>query len=149
MNSTIETISIEKVFPASLHAVWNSWTDPECIMQWFGSDPNGKVLKASLDVRPGGHFEITFQDGDMTKHTCTGKYTEVLEFSKLSFTWMWKSEPGVESLVTVLLTAKGNITKMQFEHANTGNESKHAYYKGWQDTFSKLERILSSNYLSE
>jgi uncharacterized protein YndB with AHSA1/START domain len=53
------------------------------------SDPKGKGLKAELDVRPGGYFEITFQDSDRTEHTCSGFYDEVRVLSKLTFSWQW------------------------------------------------------------
>jgi uncharacterized protein YndB with AHSA1/START domain len=111
-------------------------------MYWFGSDPEGKVLKAELEVRPGGKFEVTFQDSDLTEHICSGMYEEVLPLNKLTFSWHWKSEPGIESFITLLLTPEGKSTKMQFEHKNLGSGSEHDYAKGWQNTFSKLERML-------
>ncbi|MEP7322881.1 MAG: SRPBCC domain-containing protein [Saprospiraceae bacterium] len=144
MEEINETILIKKIFNASLEEVWKAWTDPEYIMKWFGSDPNGKVLKASIDVKPDGHFEITFQDSDSTEHTCTGVYKDVQILKKLAFTWMWKNEPGVESFVTILFQTEGYSTRMHFEHAGTGTESKHGYYQGWLDTFSKLDRVLST-----
>lgn len=97
-------------------------------------------------MRPGGQFEITFCDSDSTEHTCTGIYKEVQNLEKLTFTWMWKNEPGVESFVSIVFQAEGNSTRMQFEHAKTGTESKHAYYKGWLATFSKLERMLNPGF---
>lgn len=140
------TILIKKIINASLEEVWKAWTDPDRVMLWFGSDPQGSVLFATLDVKLGGCFEITFQDADHTEHNCSGKYLEVLEFNKLRFTWNWKSEPGVESFITIVFQAEGNSTYMLFEHAKTGTDSKHAYYKGWLTTFSKLERMLNPGF---
>ena len=102
-------------------------------------------MRAELDVRPGGRFEITFMDADGTEHTCYGVYAEAQRCNKLSFTWTWKSEPGVESLVTLLLTPVNHLTKMVFEHAHVGNASKHNYLVGWQTTFAKLEQALNKN----
>jgi uncharacterized protein YndB with AHSA1/START domain len=126
--------------------VWKAWTDPSLIKKWFGSDPNGTVLNADLDVRPGGRFEVTFTDSDLTEHTCRGTYDEVQPFRKLSFSWSWQSEPGAESFITLSLAAKDNDTIMHFQQANPGNASKHNYVKGWNDTFSKLERLLTSPF---
>jgi uncharacterized protein YndB with AHSA1/START domain len=122
-----------------------AWTEPTVIMKWFGSDPKGKVLSAKLDVRPGGSFEVVFKDADQTEHTCRGIYTEIEKLSKLIFTWHWKSEPSVESFIVLLLTEEGKSTKMQFEHLNFGNGSKHDYVKGWQSTFLKLQQLLCDN----
>lgn len=141
MGTDNSSIFIVSTINSSIESVWEAWTRPSLIMKWFGSDPNGKVLKAELDVRPGGYFEITFQDSDLTEHTCSGIYNEVQAFSKLTFSWQWKSEPGVESFIILLLTPEGKSTRMQFEHKNLGSGSKHDYIKGWQSTFSKLERV--------
>lgn len=134
-----DIITIDAIISAPIENVWKAWTDPVLILDWFGSDPNGKGIKAKMNVRPGGSFEITFRDADQTEHTCSGVYADVQEFSKLSFTWTWKSESGVESFVTVVLTPQNNFTQMIFEHAYIGTASKHDYLNGWQTTFSKLE----------
>ena len=136
------SIFLEIIFKSPIERIWEAWTNSTLIMNWFGSDPKGKVLKAELDVRPGGYFEITFQDSDLAMHTCSGIYNEVQALSKLTFSWQWKSEPGVESFIILLLTPEGKSTRMQFEHKNLGSDSKHDYAKGWQNTFSKLERML-------
>jgi uncharacterized protein YndB with AHSA1/START domain len=136
------SIFLEASFHSSIEKVWEAWTNPAKVMKWFGSDPKGKVLRAELDVRPGGYFEVTFQDADLTEHTCSGIYNEVVKPHKLAFSWQWKSEPGFTSFVIVLLTSEGHRTKMQFEHKNLGSGSKHNYAKGWESTFSKLERLL-------
>lgn len=143
MTTDDASIFLEKTFKSPIEKIWESWTNPTLIMNWFGSDPKGKVLKAALDVRPGGYFEITFQDSDLTEHTCSGIYDEVQALSKLTFSWQWKSEPGVESFITLLLTPEGKYTRMQFEHKHLGSHSKHDYAIGWQSTFAKLERLLS------
>jgi uncharacterized protein YndB with AHSA1/START domain len=140
-----DTVVIDTIIHAPVKKVWQAWTDAEHILHWFGSDPNGKGLKASLDVRPGGAYEITFQDSNQTSHTCYGAYLEVVQFSKLKFTWNWKSEPGVESMVTVVLTAEGNNTRMKFEHACVGTASMHNYLHGWTGTFTKLDRVLTGD----
>lgn len=144
MEKADDSIAIDIVISAPIQKVWAAWTDPAIVLTWFGSDPRGKGLKATLDVRPGGSFEVTFQDSDQTEHTCSGVYSIVREFTTLAFSWTWKNEPGVESLVTVLLIPEGDWTRMKFEHAHLGSESKHNYLSGWKSTFNKLERALGA-----
>ena len=138
-----DTVFIEHEFRAGAEAVWNAWTQPHLAKQWFGSDPEGIGLYAEMNVQPGGHFEVTFQNSDGAQHTCSGIYKEVHPHHKLSFSWEWKNEPGVQSLVTILLVPQGSNTLMQFEHAHVGFDSAHNYEKGWKDTFLKLDRILT------
>lgn len=147
MNKDInnDAVFIETTIHAPVEKVWAAWTDPVVIMQWFGSDPNGEVLSAETDLRPGGNFEVTFKDSDQTEHTCSGIYKEIEPLKKLTFTWHWKSEPDVESFIVLLLTGEDKSTRMQFEHMNFGSGSIHDYVIGWQNTFLKLERLLCSN----
>jgi uncharacterized protein YndB with AHSA1/START domain len=136
-------ICIETIINAPVEKVWQAWTVPDIILQWFGSDPNGRGISAALDVKPGGSFEISFSDSDGTAHTCNGGYILVEKFTKLKFSWTWKSEPGVTSFVTVVLTPENDNTQMNFTHANIGNASRHNYLQGWNATFTKLKMVLS------
>jgi uncharacterized protein YndB with AHSA1/START domain len=138
-----DTVFIEQEFSVTTNKVWEAWTEPSLVSKWFGSDPNGKVLKAVMDVQAGGYFEVTFANSDGAEHTCSGRYKEVQPFNKLSFTWEWKNEPGAQSFVTVLLQPNGNDALMQFEHAHVGFASAHNYLEGWNSTFLKLERVLA------
>jgi uncharacterized protein YndB with AHSA1/START domain len=127
-----------------IEKTWEAWTDPALILKWFGSDPNGEGIKAEMDVQAGGKFEISFVDSNGTEHTCSGVYVVVEKPVELSFSWSWKSEPGVESLVTVSFIDKKKSTLMQFEHANLGSASKHDYLQGWQSTFAKLVKVVGN-----
>ncbi len=142
-DKTDDSISLEIKIPSPVQDVWKAWTDPVLILKWIGSDPKGEGLKAQLDVRPGGMFEISFRGSDGVEHTCFGMYTEVKEFRKLIFSWEWKSEPGVESFVTIELTPDSDHTRMDFEHSHVGNHSRHNYQAGWKATFEKLTHLLN------
>lgn len=135
---------IERYFEAPPEKVWRSWTDPEIVRRWFGSDPAGTVTGAQLDVRPGGNFAVSFVDADGTAHICSGVYATVRAGAGLSFTWRWASEPDHESFVTVRLEPAGPGTRMHFEHARLGAASQHDYTNGWQRTFDKLARVLGA-----
>lgn len=135
-------VILEWNFDVSVEKVWQAWTDPDRIKLWFGSDPEGTVLEATLDVVPEGRFEISFQDSDGTRHTCRGTYTGIEVLSSLNFTWSWASEPGHISFVKVLLKPQVEGTRLYFEHAGLNADSAHNYMTGWKNTFRKLERIL-------
>lgn len=145
MQQSTDIITIETKIHAFVEQVWSAWTEPSVISKWFGSDADGKVLDAKMEVKPGGSFKINFANGDGSQHTCFGIYEEVKPFSKLSFNWQWKEEPGVNSFVTVLLTKENNFTRMQFTHAHVGTASAHNYLEGWKSTFKKLEKVLVTN----
>jgi uncharacterized protein YndB with AHSA1/START domain len=135
-------IRIEIRIEASLQKVWEAWTDPDIILQWIGSEPESKGLSAELQVHPGGKFEIHFLSSDQTEHVCFGVYREVVAYNKLSFSWQWKSEPDVESLVSLSLKPVGQLTLMHFEHRGVGYQSAHNYTEGWKGAFLKLNKLL-------
>jgi uncharacterized protein YndB with AHSA1/START domain len=114
MGILVNAIKIDIKIDAPIEKVWEAWTNPYIILNWFGSDPNGQVLKARLDVYPGGNFEIAFRDSDLTEHVCYGVYSDVKEFTKLSFSWRWKSEPGTESFVKISLKPEGGCYNNEF-----------------------------------
>ena len=129
-------------FSQSPMRVWQAWTDAEMIKQWFGSDPQGLVLWAHVDLRVGGCFEVTFINSDNSKYTCTGSYKEIDIYRKLTFTWMWRDRPGPLELVTVRLEEEREGAAMEFEHTNIDPNTTHNYLDGWKSTFSKLERLF-------
>jgi uncharacterized protein YndB with AHSA1/START domain len=137
-----DSVRLETRIHSSARDVWKAWTDPELILKWIGSDPDGEGLKAQMDTRPGGKYEISFRNSDGSKHTCFGIYIEVLEFRNLAFSWEWENEPGVVSIVEISLTPDGDDTMMQFVHAHVGNLSMHDYHAGWESTFVKLNQLL-------
>ena len=139
-----DAINLTIKIHAPIEDLWKAWTHPTLVLKWFGSDPKGVGLDARLNVQVGGIYEISFRGSDGIAHTCYGVYREVKEFRKLVFSWTWKSEPGVESLVTIHLLREGENTFMQFEHAHVGNKSMHNYLAGWQAAFDKLDRMLNS-----
>jgi uncharacterized protein YndB with AHSA1/START domain len=138
-------VRVDWKFAAPPAKIWEAWTEPHVVRQWFGSDPNGEVLDAFLDVRPGGSFEVTFANGDGTPYTASGVYKKVEPHRLLKFSWGWRNEPGIETAITVALFADGTGTRMQFEHAGLIHASSHDYASGWRSTFAKMERAVASS----
>lgn len=136
------TLSIEWRFDHPPALVWRAWTDPEWIAGWVGSDPKGTVLNVRTDVRPGGHFEFTFADSDGTVHTARGVYGTVDPQRRLTFSWGWASEAGIETSITVALSADGTGTLMHFDHSGLGHATSHDYGVGWRSTFKKVQQLI-------
>ena len=125
--------------------VWQAWTDPAIAKVWFGSDPNGKVLAAKMDVRIHGVFSVTFANSDGTEFTAQGIYKEVNEPKRLVFTWGWANQPEVNELISLEFSPDGAGTLMTFEQSNIDpSTSMHNYEEGWRSTFQKLERALET-----
>ena len=56
-------IRITRIYDAPLKAVWDAWTDPEQVAQWWG--PRGFTITThSKDLRPGGNWNYTMHGPD-------------------------------------------------------------------------------------
>ncbi|MEI9910501.1 MAG: SRPBCC domain-containing protein [Bacteroidota bacterium] len=141
-SNTVNEIFVERIFDAGVSLLWKAWTEPELIKLWFGSDPDGTVENVKMDVQPGGAFEITFSDSDLTQHTCRGTFLTIIEHKSLVYSWEWKSEPGHISEVAVSFQSLGEKTKIVLEHKNLDPASRHGYTDGWNGALTKIERIL-------
>jgi uncharacterized protein YndB with AHSA1/START domain len=137
------SVTVDHHFDAAPEVVWDAWTDPAVVRRWWGSDPDGVVTSAALDVRPGGRFAISFEDSSGDHHTCTGEYLRVDKMIGLDFTWSWLSETNPPSRVSVVFAADEAGTRMRFVHGELRGGSDHEYAEGWRRTFAKLDRILA------
>src|SRR6476620_904693 len=72
-------IQITRVYDAPVEAVWDAWTDPEQVGQWWG--PRGFTLTThSKDLRPGGSWVYTMHGPDGKDWPNITRYLEVTEF---------------------------------------------------------------------
>ncbi len=77
-------IKIVRVYDAPVKAVWDAWTDPKKVVQWWG--PRGFTLTThSKDLKPGGHWDYTMHGPDGTDYPNTTIYHEVEKYSRLVY----------------------------------------------------------------
>jgi len=77
-------IRIIRVYDAPVQAVWDAWTDPEQVAQWWG--PRGFTLTThSKDLRPGGNWTYTMHGPDGVDYPNKTHYFEVGKCSKLVY----------------------------------------------------------------
>jgi uncharacterized protein YndB with AHSA1/START domain len=69
-------IEITRVYDAPVEIVWEAWTDPAQVAQWWG--PRGFTLTThSKDLRPGGTWVYTMHGPDGTDYPNYTRYLEV------------------------------------------------------------------------
>ena len=77
-------IKIIRVYDAPVQLVWDAWTDPEQVAQWWG--PRGFTLTThSKDLRAGGHWHYTMHGPDGTDYPNKTHYFEVEPCAKLVY----------------------------------------------------------------
>jgi uncharacterized protein YndB with AHSA1/START domain len=113
-DSSKTDLVVSRVFDAPRELVFEAWTDPEQLAQWWG--PRGFTNPVcELDVRPGGSIRVHMRGPDGTVHPMTGVYQEVREPERLVFTTApldSEGQPLFEVLHTVTFVEQTGGTKV-------------------------------------
>ncbi|MCE9553460.1 MAG: SRPBCC domain-containing protein [Planctomycetes bacterium] len=105
-------IKIIRMYDAPVKAVWDAWTDPEQVVQWWG--PRGFTLTThSKDLRPGGHWHYTMHGPDGVDYPNKTKYFEVEEHAKLVYDHGGNDERAPLFRVTALFAQVGQQTRLE------------------------------------
>jgi uncharacterized protein YndB with AHSA1/START domain len=141
-------LTIKKVFNAKPEELFEAWTDPAQVAEWYGPEGFAKSDIHSFDLREGGSYSLTMNAPDGAKHKLRGTFREVDKPNKLVFTWQWEeggrnNMTGEETLVTVEFNPVGTQTEMTFTHSGFVNEmARDNHNMGWTGSFNKLELLL-------
>lgn len=77
-------IHLTRLYDAPVSAVWDAWTDPDQVAQWWG--PRGFTLTThSKDLRPGGRWVYTMHGPDGTDYPNDTLYHEVEHHARLVY----------------------------------------------------------------
>lgn len=109
-------ITLTRVYDAPLSAVWEAWTVPEEVAQWWG--PRGFTLTThSRDLRTGGHWHYTMHGPDGTDYENTTQYLEVLPQQRLVYDHGGHVDRPPLFRVTVLFTERNGRTRLDMSMA--------------------------------
>lgn len=98
-----------RAFDAPRDLVFEAWTKPEHVRQWWGST----MLVCEADVRPGGSWRYVTTASDGTEAPFTGVYREVTPPERVVHTEIFDVEPFNRSdpaVVTVIFTEEDGGT---------------------------------------
>jgi uncharacterized protein YndB with AHSA1/START domain len=142
--ATKPALTLQRRLNASPAKVYQAWTDPKKITQWFG--PGSTIVgsvRSETDVRVGGRFHMSFETDDGEQHDVSGVYRDIIANEKLTFSWAWRSTPERESLVTVTLKPDGDGTLLTLHHEQFFDETaRDNHRQGWMGTLDRLEQYL-------
>jgi len=118
----IKEVTFERTYDAPLETVWQAWTDPEKLKQWWGPD-NVSIPECEVDLRVGGRFYIVMQAGEAmgeyagTRWPMEATFTVVEPSTKLSYdakAWTEGHEEATEidQVQELTLTEEDGKTKL-------------------------------------
>jgi uncharacterized protein YndB with AHSA1/START domain len=110
--SNANEITITRIYDASVETVWDAWTDPDQVAQWWG--PRGFTTTTySKDVRPGGSWVYNMRSPDGTDYPSRANYLEVEKYTKLVYDHgVNDDQPPLFRVIVLFSDLKGR-TKME------------------------------------
>src|SRR5215207_1773830 len=139
-------ITIRRVYDAPRELVWEAWTDPDHLAQWWGKRGWTAVRSTiTMDVRPGGVFRVTSISEDGAEMPSEGVYREVLAPERLVL-----EEPaenawheGAVSVVTFTDLGDGRTEMVMRSTIHTTDGARREAEAGLQSALDRLAEHLA------
>lgn len=106
-------LKINRVYDAPVKAVWDAWTDPSQVAQWWG--PRGFTITThAKELRVGGFWKYTMHGPDGTNYENKTIYHEVVKHERLVYDHGGNDDRPPLFRVTVnFAELKGDRTRME------------------------------------
>lgn len=109
-------LSLSRIYDAPLQSVWDAWTVPEEVAQWWG--PRGFTLTThSHDLCTGGHWHYTMHGPDGTDYENTTQYLEVVPMQRMIYDHGGHKDRPPLFRMTALFTERNGRTQLDLSMA--------------------------------
>lgn len=152
-------LTYERQYRAPIDTVWQAWTDPAMLRQWWGPE-HTTVVECEVDLRVGGELRLVMEAGEgMGKYQGTrwpmaGTFTAIADRAHLAYeARSWTD--GEEATTTIEHTNDlafshddGTTTvRLQITITKIGPKAKMAAFGmkwGYKAQLDKLDALLTS-----
>lgn len=144
-------ILIVREFDAPKQLVYEAWTTPELVRQWWCGE-RGEMTVAEIDLRVGGRWRYAMIANEGFEVAFHGEYKEIVPNERLVSTEAYEGIPdpdGNASLNTLTLTEVDGRTRLEVlvEHPTQEGRDMHiqsGMEGGMQEAMDRLERVAVS-----
>jgi glutathione S-transferase len=139
-----ETIVVKRIVKAPCERVFQAWTEPRQLAQWF-SPEDVECRSVEAEVKVGGAYRIQMasKKGD---HIAIGKYKKITANKLLRFTFEWEHYAMPKSVITVEFEDLGKTTRVTLTHEGLpDDEDASDHNKGWTSALKKFARLVEQN----
>jgi len=139
---------ITRLFDAPRELVWQAWTQPEHVRNWWGCDES-KVTVCEIDLRVGGTWRNVMQLSDGQEFGFHGEYREIAPVERLVHTFIYEPMPQHPSLVTAVFEEQGGKTLMTETTRHETIEARDGQLNsgmegGTRQSLDRLEELLAT-----
>lgn len=104
-NTADREIRLTRTLNAPVELVWEVFTNPEHIAQWWGPDGFTNTIH-NMDIRPEGEWNLTMHGPDGTDYKNKSVFREIVAHKKI----VYEHVSGPKFLATIQFEAQGNQT---------------------------------------
>jgi uncharacterized protein YndB with AHSA1/START domain len=148
-NTANRQFHISRTLKAPIELVWEVWTQPEHIMQWWG--PHGFTNTIDImDFKEEGEWKFTMHGPDGTNYLNRSVFKEIVPLKKIVFEHF-----NPHFITTVLFEAKGDETFIDWTVVVDSAEMREILVKsvkadeGLKQNVEKMEKYLSQKINSK
>lgn len=145
-NAALETtLVIRKTYPVSAEVLYDLWTNPEHLKNWFSPKVEIQNNVLEMDLRVGGKYRVCMIEEGKDDMIIRGEYTEVIPNKKLVYTWMWENLDFEDTIVTVEFIAKGDESELLLTHERFPEKQMRDHHnEGWSGCLGRLGTYAGS-----
>lgn len=140
-NTSDREISISRLLNAPIDLVWEVWTNPEHIKNWWGPNDFTTTI-TKMEVKPNGKWDLVMHGPDGTDYENKSIFKEIIRHKKLVFEHI----PG--PTFTIEFESRGDKTFIQWKILFESKEQlievvqKFKADEGLKQNLEKLEIYL-------
>jgi uncharacterized protein YndB with AHSA1/START domain len=144
-----DQILITREFDAPRHLVYEAWTTPELVLQWWHAK-RGEMKVAEIDLRVGGRWRYAMVTEDGVEVAFNGEYRELVPNERIVSTEAYEAAPeGGETVNTLTLSEADRRTTATILVQCPSKEVRDAIIdsgmeEGLQDALDLLEQVAVS-----
>ena len=154
VNKESHTITIKREFAAELLLVWDAYTKPELMDQWWAPKP-WKCRTKTQDFREGGHWHYAMVGPEGEEHWCWNNYITIQPQQRYTGTDGFADANGTvntdmpQSEWDVKFQDKGEKTQVNY-HIKFGDLAQlettiqMGFKEGFTMTLNELEKLLTT-----
>jgi uncharacterized protein YndB with AHSA1/START domain len=142
-DTTDREIKLTRVLNAPIELVWEVWTDPKHIKEWWGPDGFTNTI-SKMDFRVNGDWELVMHGPDGTDYKNKNTFREIVKHKRI----VYDHVTGPKFLTTIEFESLGEKTKivwhMLFESREVFIQTVKTFKadEGLKQNLEKLERFL-------
>jgi uncharacterized protein YndB with AHSA1/START domain len=138
-------LMVQRTINASAERLFDAWTKPELMKQWFRASGKMTTAATAADLRLGGAWRVEMKTSDGKSCPNNGHYKVIDRPNKLVFTWHPYEAADYETTVTLIFKkVSENITDLTLTHEGLRNEKdKTDHTNGWNGCLNMLDKWAS------